>query len=286
MPADLHIHTIFSDGTHTPEEIVEKALQSGLSTIAISDHDAVEGIPRAEAAARNAARGENGKSLEIIPAIEMNAETETNEVHVLGYFIDWEANWFQILLKDLQMRRRRRIEGMVQKLKDLGLPIEVEQVFQQASEKSVGRPHIARVLVEAGLVTSFQDAFNRYLAYGKPAYVKGDRLSVEEAIHAIKQAGGVPVLAHPGVYKPPLDVESVIPKGIEGIEIFYNEHDPEQQRRFKNLCNEHNLLMTGGSDFHGDNRPHRTLGSVQLDDTYVTLLKERQRKNASKVLKG
>jgi predicted metal-dependent phosphoesterase TrpH len=241
--ADLHVHTNVSDGLHSPSEVVDMAIDAGLCAIAISDHDAVEGIaPALDAAA--------GRPLEVVPAVEISAEGNGNlEVHVLGYFVDWMAAELVQGLAFLRDSRILRAKAMRDRLSELGVPISWERVQQVAGEGSIGRPHLARVLQEEGMVTSTRDAFDLYLARGKPAYVARYKITAVQALQLIKRAGGVAVLAHPWGLDDLLG--GLAAEGLAGLEIHYPGYTPDTVEHLSTLAATHNLVCTGGSDFHG-----------------------------------
>ncbi|MGB9813586.1 MAG: PHP domain-containing protein [Thermovenabulum sp.] len=246
MLIDLHIHTTFSDGKLTPEEVVEKAAELNLKAIAITDHDTIDGISFA------IERAKYYPSLEIVPGIEINTDFENEEVHILGYYIDYKDHFLQIKLREFQEIRNSRIKKMIEKLNRLNIPIKNEDVEKEADGPSLGRPHIARVLVKKGYASSVEEAFLLYLDKGKPAYVPRYKLTPVEAIELIKKSGGIPVLAHPGLIKNKGIVFKIIKMGIKGIEVYHKEHNKEDSNYFMELAKKYSLLMTGGSDCHGD----------------------------------
>ncbi|MGB9840749.1 PHP domain-containing protein [Thermovenabulum sp.] len=265
MKVDLHIHTNFSDGKLTPEEIVDKAIEFKLKAIAITDHDTVDGIKFAMDKARFY------PFLEVVPGIEINTDFEEEEIHILGYYIDYQKPFLQEKLRELQKKRENRIQDMVEKLNKLNIDIKIEEVEKEAEGPSIGRPHVARVLVKKGYVSSVEEAFSLFLDRGKPAYVPRYKLSPEEAIELIKKSGGIPVLAHPGLIKSNEIIIKIIFKGIQGIEVYHKEHNEEAVRFFMELARKHNLLMTGGSDCHGD---PLILGSLPVPYDFLIKLKE------------
>jgi predicted metal-dependent phosphoesterase TrpH len=242
---DLHSHTTASDGALSPRELVREAARRGVRVLAITDHDSTDGLAEAlEEAARH-------PPLTLVPGIEINCDVEGGEVHVLGYFVEYEAAWFQEFLSQQRAERKARIHRIAARLGELGLPIEPEEVFALVKEGSPGRPHVAQVMVARGYVKDFREAFDRYLRAGGPAHVPRRRLTPEEAIRTIRRAGGVPVLAHPGL----ADLDHLIPgfvrAGLMGIECYYHEHTPAQTRTYLEMCKDLGLVATGGSDFHG-----------------------------------
>jgi predicted metal-dependent phosphoesterase TrpH len=215
----------------------------------------------------------------VIPGVEINTDVDSHEVHILGYFIDDTEREFQAFLRRLRAGRVERAERMVEKLRALGAPVAWERVRALAGDGAVGRPHVARALVEAGRVASVQEAFERYLSRSGPAYVPRTRLSPEEAVEAILRAGGVPVLAHPGweasgpvIERVPLLVEH----GLCGIEAFYPDHSPAMVARYLDVARRYGLIVTGGTDFHGGGVATRApLGSVTVPPDVVPALRRR-----------
>jgi 3',5'-nucleoside bisphosphate phosphatase len=259
MPADLHVHTNFSDGIYSPEEIVKKAKKADLSAVAITDHDCVDGIDPALA---------EGKKLgvKVIPGIEFTTDLPDTEVHILGYYIDHHAPWLLELLKKIRDARVDRIYKIVEKLKSMGLKIEPEDVLKLSDKGSVGRPHVARAMVNKGIVRNIQEAFNRYLDCNSPAYVPHYNLSPYEAVEVIKQAGGIPVYAHPGISSKDDIIPELVAKGMKGIEVYYSKHSDLQVKHYLALTKQYDLLATGGSDFHGSLFREGNLGEVTLAD--------------------
>ncbi len=255
---DLHVHTSCSDGSYTPAEVVWRAVDLGLGAIAITDHDAVDG--NAEAFAEGAQQG-----LEVIPGVELSCDFTPINVHVVGLFIDPTNNELEEALADVREYRKRRNPKILAKLAELGMPIDLDEVAAKAGGKTIGRPHIAEVMVEKGYVAEFKEAFEKYLAYNKPAYVSRRRISAEEGISLIHAAGGVALLAHPGVYAlPPRILDNMVFKlarvGLDGVEVYYSDHLPTDTALLKRLVDEYDLLASGGTDFHGSAKPGIEIG--------------------------
>ena len=291
MRIDLHVHSTASDGTLSPSEVVREAHARGLCAIALTDHDTMDGVAEALQAGMRL-------GVEVIPGVELNTESPAGEVHVLGYFPPPEG-WspeadpaghgagvvgavidreFYDLLASRRDSRAERARKMVQRLRELGMPLSYEDVLRQAGDAPVGRPHIARALLEAGYVESVKEAFDRWLYRGGPAYVPREKLSPAEAVQAIIDAGGVPVLAHPGRIDGQWVIQELIDAGLEGLECHYPEHTPEQTERYLGLAREHGLVVTGGTDYHGPRSPHDAdLGSLPVPPEAVEQLKERVR---------
>ncbi len=267
MPADLHIHSNFSDGVDSPEEIVGLAAAAGLKTISLTDHDVVDGIDRAREEGRKA-------KVEVIPGIEFTAEKPRAEIHILGYFIDYKNPDLLSVLEKIQESRVKRIYKIVKKLKALKVEIEPEDVFAISGKKSPGRPHVARALIGRGEVSSFKEAFNRYLDFRSPAYVPHYRLSPEETVRLIVKAGGIPVFAHPAISNCDEIIPDLTKEGLRGLEVYYPGYQPERIERYLGLARKYDLLVTGGSDFHGmDSGREVKLGDLTIPDELVDKLR-------------
>ncbi|MDH7578456.1 MAG: PHP domain-containing protein [Bacillota bacterium] len=266
MSADLHVHSTASDGTLTPEEIVNQAVRSGLSAISLTDHDTTDGLSRALWAA-------SGTNLELVPGIELNTDWQGIEIHVLGYYLEFQSAWFRGILDDLRNAREKRAIAIIGKLNKLGISLSSTRVKEIAGAASLGRPHIAQALVEAGYACSVTEAFQRYLGYGRPAYVTRHKLNPFEAIKLILKARGVPVLAHPGL----MDRDELIPEfvkaGLLGIEVYYPLHTPEMIEKYARICQKNDVIMTGGSDYHGPGMDYPPLGTVTVPYETVAKLK-------------
>ncbi len=255
---DLHLHTTFSDGSQTPTEVLEMAHKVGVTALAITDHDIVDGLPEAFEAGERL-------GIEVIPGVEISTEFNGSELHVLGYYLDRNDS---VLLKRMQLLRNSRDTRnplIVQKLQELGLDITYEEVKAVAGEGSVGRPHIARVLMDKGVVQTSKEAFNKYLADGKAAHVPRDLPSPEEAVRWIREAKGIPVMAHPLWVKASGDAfitlcEELKVAGLGGMEVHYSTHTPQQTKDFLSLAKKLDLLVTGGSDYHGVTKPDIEVG--------------------------
>jgi predicted metal-dependent phosphoesterase TrpH len=243
LRVDLHLHTTASDGQLTPTELVQLARQQGLNVIAITDHDTTNGIEEAQQAAQG--------SPVVIPGIELSAEDDGRDVHTLGYFLNINNEAFQQQLARFRDDRLHRGQRIVEKLAQLQMPVDWQKVLAFADGGAVGRPHIARAMVEAGYVATVREAFDRYLYNGGPAYVARRRLSPEEAIELIHSAGGVAVLAHPGLVTDyEAIVERLVPAGLDGVEVVHPDNPEAVQSRLRELAQQYRLIITGGSDFH------------------------------------
>ena len=252
---DLHSHTTASDGSLSPEQLVIQAARQGLRVLAITDHDTTEGLPPAMSEARR-------WDLTVVPGVEISTISGPEEIHLLGYFVDLGNVALQELLARTRQARWDRAQKMLARLADLGLPLEWERLSEIASESaSIGRPHVAATMLEAGYVGSFNEAFDMWIGRGRPAYIERYKLAPEEAIQLVRQSGGLPVLAHPyfctwrGECTAALDLGHWLPRlraaGLEGIEAYYPRYTRSLNRKLLGLAIEHGLLITGGSDFHG-----------------------------------
>ena len=257
---DLHIHSSVSDGRLSPEEVVRESVRHGLTIIALADHDAVDGIAPALAVA------ETFPSLRVIPGVELSTEVPQGEVHVLGYFIDYTDRELVAKLGRMRSSRRERAQGMIAKLRGLGVNIEWLRVQQIAGSGSVGRPHLAQAMLEKGYIASFKEAFTNYIGRDGPAYVERRKLTPVAAVELILRVNGLPVLAHPlTVSDPETMVRKLKAAGLVGIEAYYKDYSPDEVSRLLSLANRYNLVVTGGSDYHGlDTESEVMIGGVEV----------------------
>ncbi len=260
-PIDLHTHTTASDGTYTPTELVAAAKELGLAAVAVTDHDTLEGVPEAiEAGARY--------GVEVVPAVEISSEFAGKQMDILCYFIDGECAEMVELIEWVQNSRRNRNPEIARRIAGEGIPLELADVAKYAEGGQVGRPHFAQALIELGVVETVQEAFDKFLAPGGPAYVPKARLEPETVISTVRTSGGVAVLAHPcqigtGDHSALRDiVVSLTELGLMGIEVYYPSHTPAQTAQYKILADEFDLAITGGSDFHGARKPAIHLGKA------------------------
>ncbi len=267
---DLHIHSTASDGVLTPSEVVRLARERELDVIALTDHDTLSGVAEAQRAAA-------GAGPEVIAGVEINSEGEWGALHFLGYYVDPDNGPLRERLQAMLDARLSRAYRMIRLLDEMGLPLDWEEVRALAGGESIGRPHLARALVNRGYVETTQEAFERFIARDGPAYVPRPRLSPPDVIRAIVGAGGVPVLAHPA-HSGPAAVERVpefVGYGLRGVEVYYPDHSPEQVEMLLGLCQEYRLLVTGGSDFHGPGfEEGAPLGSVYVPAECAERLRE------------
>lgn len=265
---DLHTHSNASDGSFPPREVVRLAKERGLKALALTDHDTIDGLPEAVAAGQEF-------GIEVIPGVEISARHANGSMHILGYFLDYESELLARRLAVLKQARKDRNPQIIAKLNDLGLPLTMAQVERISGGGQVGRPHIARALYEGGYVRSLQEAFDVYLGNNGRAYVSKFRFPPEEALAMIRDAQGIPVVAHPftlGLHTSetlkPLLLE-LRALGLVGLECYYPEHSSVQEALYLSLARELGLLITGGSDFHGDNKPEVALGRVNCQSHLV-----------------
>ena len=273
--ADLHLHTYYSDGTESPRRVVEMAKQAGLSAIAITDHDILAGLPEAAEAA-----AEHG--IELIPGLEMSSSEAGHEVHMLGFYVDITHAPFQQTLAEQRERRIRRAHKMVEKLRALGMNVTAEDVFSSAKEQgAVGRPHVAQALLNRGYVSTLKEAFDRFIGNNGPAFIPGSPTKTADAIRSIREAGGIPVLAHPIYLKDDTLIERFVQDGLVGLEVYHSSHTPEQIQRYEALADKLGLLRTGGTDYHGSAKEGVAIGLVSVPYELVEALKRWKRSRAT-----
>lgn len=266
--ADLHIHTTYSDGTMTPEEVVDDALRCGVSTIAITDHDTVDGLVIA-------CRYGQGKNIHIIPGIEFSSYLSPSEVHILGYFIDVNNISLQQMIQQSRNDRVNRIHDMVDKLHTLHVDVDAQEIFTLAGQGSPGRMHVAEILWKRGYCDTILESFSKYIGDNKPAYVPKKTLTSQQAIELIRDAGGVAALAHPGLTQRDHIIEDLVKCGLQGIEVYYPTHTPQAVKKYLKLAKKYNLAVTGGSDFHGERRLDCPIAKVTIPGDLVDKLKQR-----------
>ena len=252
---DLHIHSSISDGKFSPEDIVHRSAERGLAVIAICDHDSVDGVTAALEAARDLPQ------IKIIPGVEISTSAPDSEIHLLGYFIDYTDPKLKTTLVSLRHSRRERGKMTIAKLKRLGICIDWQRVEEIAGSGSIGRPHIAQAMLEKGYVTSFKEAFTKYIGFKGPAYIERQKITPAEAVALVTKAGGLPVLAHPLTVN---NLETMIAKlktaGLVGLEVHYNSYTENERDSLAQLAKKYDLIATGGSDYHG------------LDDSTETMI--------------
>ena len=267
--ADLHTHTFHSDGTRSPREVIDVALAHGIEIVAISDHDNLAAFYEVRGYARE-------RGVTLVPAIELSCAFEGVDVHVLAYAFDPVDEAIDARLQSFRRTRLRRGHQIVRRLQELGHPISLERVEQLAAGGAMGRPHVARALVEAGHAASVSDAFDRWLGTGKPAYVEKERFRIAEAVSLVHAAGGVTSVAHPTLYP---DHELLVPRlldaGIDGIEVLHPDVGELDRERYSNLARFRGKIATGGSDDHGTVKTSLTLGTIRVPETAIGAILER-----------
>jgi predicted metal-dependent phosphoesterase TrpH len=275
---DLHVHSTFSDGSFTPEQLARMGKQAGLTAMALTDHDGMMGVEAFMAACQE-------QGLRGIPGVEISVDCKSGTLHMLGYFIHHREAGVESALAELRGGREDRNHRILERLNALGFALAWDEVAKFAGEDVVGRPHFAQALIEKGYVQGKDEAFDRLLGKGKPAYVDRYRMTAEDSIAMIRKAGGVPVLAHPftlgmGHKNMKALLKDLADQGLQGIEAYYSEHDAEQQRFCLSQARELGLVVTGGSDFHGVVNPLVKLGigfgSLNVPDDLVDKLHARR----------
>lgn len=267
--ADLHMHTTYSDGTLSTAELLKRALEVGLTTVSITDHDNVGAISEALVIGKDL-------GLEVISGVELSASVDERDIHILGYFLNHTNQNLLEYLSFFRVERLRRAERIVGRLNDLKIPLTIESVLEQAGMGSVGRPHIANALLEEGLTGTYHEAFSRYIGYGKPAYEKKYQVSPQAAIELISSAGGVSFIAHPGNNIDDTVMVELINAGVDGIEVIHPSHSPERVAHYSGIVSEYFLLASGGSDFHGGKKnDHDALGKYYISEGQVDMMRLR-----------
>jgi predicted metal-dependent phosphoesterase TrpH len=282
---DLHVHSTASDGSLTPEEVVQLAVESQLSAFALTDHDTLAGIKAAQVAAEQAA--EKGNSIEVIPGTEISAAYDKKDIHILGLFIDSDNQVLNKELNNARLERDRRNEKMASNLQKAGIDITVEKMREVDRDAVLTRAHFAKYMVAHGYVKTNQDAFTKYLNSDSSYYVPREYLKPEEAIGLIHQAGGLAILAHPLLYKYSLEgveklVAYLVDFDLDGLEVIYSANMGFDEGRLRHIANKYNLAITGGSDFHGAAKPNIKLGvgkgNIRVPYSILEDLKEKLNK--------
>jgi predicted metal-dependent phosphoesterase TrpH len=267
---DLHVHTTFSDGLFTPEQMVAEAKRLGLTAVAVTDHDAMAGVERAVAAGRDV-------GLEVVPGVEMSCMVGSIDVHVLGYYVEYGAEAVREFLGLVCEKRRERALKMVARVNELGVAASMARVEELAAGAAIGRPHVAQAIAETGAVANSDEAFARYIGYERPAYFPKMELSPEQAVGFIHGHGGVAVVAHPGTYHNDAALEATLAAGADGIEVWHPDHSAEESQRYREKAEELGLLTTGGSDCHGGRKHGKVyLGQVTVPESILRQLKDRR----------
>jgi predicted metal-dependent phosphoesterase TrpH len=270
--ADLHSHTNYSDGSHSPKELIDKAIEKKIEVLSITDHDSVNGI-------KEAIEYGDRHGVEIISGVEISTDIRDKEVHILGYFIDPDHKELEHYLSFFRDERQKRAIRIVEKLNVLGLEITMDDVMKVAKKSAIGRPHIARALLEVKQVNSYYEAFNKYLGNHAPAYEKKVHLSPQSAFKIIGDAGGLSFIAHPG-NMPDILIKELIEAGVDGIEVIHPSHSVHQVKFYRGIVNEYFLLESGGSDYHGGKREDdKNLGIFYTSSKVVDEMRTRLIRN-------
>jgi predicted metal-dependent phosphoesterase TrpH len=264
---DLHLHSTASDGSYPPETVVALAERNEVAVMSLTDHDSIEGLAPALARAERS-------GIRIIPGVELSVTEEGFDVHLLAYGFDVEDKGLIAAIARYRKGRRERAGKILARLKGLGIRISLEEVESIAQGGALGRPHVAEALMKSGHIETFHEAFQRYLGHHAPAYVPKETVRLEEAVQVVREAGGVTVLAHPGTLNRDQWIPTWAKRGLDGIETWHSKHSPADIARYQELSRAHRLLMTGGSDFHGERTPDVTIGSVPVPETVLPPLDE------------
>jgi predicted metal-dependent phosphoesterase TrpH len=268
IKADLHTHTIFSDGTLTPQELIDLAIKKNIRILSITDHDSVEGIDLAINYAENL-------NIEIIPGIELSTDINGTEVHILAYFIDYKNPELLEYIENFHTERMERAKKIIAKLNNLGLEISLNDVKKIAKNAPICRPHIAKALYNLGQIKNIKQAYIKYIGDYGPANVRKEHISTKTLLNLINNAGGLSFIAHPGFMKEEI-IKELISLGIDGIETVHSTHKPFQVKHYKGIVNEYFLLESGGSDFHGgDRNDDSNFGKFLVSETIVRAMKKR-----------
>ena len=268
ITADLHIHTNFSDGLNSPEEILEIVKEKQLKVFSISDHDNIGGYLYLNKIL-------NEDDPELIPGVELSAGQGAEDIHILGYFFDPSSDELNSALRLFRDKRNQRGVDMLNKLKEQGINIPHELVKEFAGLSAIGRPNVADAMVKVKAVNSFAEAFDKYIGYSCPAYVPKHNITPKEAIELIHRAEGLAILAHPGIAGAGSHIDEFLSYGIDGIEVYHPMHNSRLQKSYKDFAEKKDILITGGSDFHGRQGKHGQIGSMSIPDNTLTLMKER-----------
>ncbi len=268
---DLHSHSRASDGQYAPAELGEQIARAGVSVWSLSDHDTVAGLGAAAEAARQV-------GVRLVPGIELSAFLDRREIHLLGHFVDPEHPALRRFEDDLALHRRKRMHGIVARLAELGIHIRVPDIEKFGDGKTIGRPHVARAILETGAVGSVKEAFDRFLGEGRPAYVQRFRLELDDAVRLVREAGGTVTVAHPGVSRLERgELVRLAAAGVVGIESHHPDHNPSVREKYLRLADELDLVPTAGSDYHGEAvSPDRRLGQVTMQPEDLARLEARR----------
>ncbi len=264
---DLHTHSNASDGSFPPARVVAMAEANGVSVFSLTDHDTLEGIPEARARAEEA-------GIRFLSGVELSVTEGGADVHLLAYGFDPSDPVLRAAIERYRDGRRERARKILARLKGLGIRISMEEIEEIAQGAAIGRPHVAEALLRGGHVELFDEAFHRYLGHHAPAYVPKPVVSLEQASAIVREAGGVVILAHPGTLNRDHLIPGMARRGLDGLEVWHSKHDASDIARYQGFAQLHGLLMTGGSDYHGDRTPDLTVGCVPVPDSVLAPLDE------------
>lgn len=264
---DLHLHSTASDGTNPPADVVRAAHAAGLTAMALTDHDTVDGIPEAQDTARQL-------GIRLVPGVELSAYEASGELHLLGLHLD-DLGEMQRQLAVFRTARRERAEEIVRRLNAIGVRITIEDVLEEAAGAAIGRPHVARALVQNGWAMDLRDAFDRYLGAGRPAYLDKRRITIEEAIALVHRCGGIAVFAHPGGDGTGARIADLTARGLDGVEVLHPSHASDDRARLAALAAHHGLVPSGGSDAHGGTETTRVVGAMRVPAAWLASQDER-----------
>ncbi|MFZ6033407.1 MULTISPECIES: PHP domain-containing protein [Melioribacter] len=271
---DMHIHTTYSDGAYSPEEIVQMAYEKGLRTISITDHDTIDGLEKAIVCGKDL-------GVEVIPGLEISTDIDNVEVHLLAYFIDYKNEELKKYLAFFKEERYHRAKRIVDKLRNLGMNIKIDDVIDRAQNSAIGRPHIAYTLVDLGIIDNYFEAFEKYIGDKGPAYERKIHFSPQSALKLIEDAGGLSFIAHPGFIKESILV-NIIEAGLDGIEVIHPSHNDNQIGFYKGIVNQYCLLESGGSDFHGGKKNDEdNLGKFNLAPNHLDAMRKMLHRNTA-----
>lgn len=255
--ADLHIHTNLSDSTFSPREVVEAAYKCNLSAIGITDHDSVNGIAPVTKIAKE-------YNIEVVPGIELSTELNGEEMHILGYYIDYKKEWFLEKLSFLREHRLIRAKTIIEKLNKIGVRITIEEVLNISGKGAVGRMHIAKVLMNKRYISNISDAFARFIGSNAPAYVKKYKITPSEGIDIIRKVNGISVLAHPQTIGKNFHIPTLVEYGLDGIEVYHSDHSAKGTKKYLEIAKQYDLLISGGSDCHGKGKDKILIGTTKI----------------------
>ncbi len=268
--ADLHVHTVYSDGLLSPSEMVERARDGGLAALGVTDHDTVDGIAEA-------LRSGAGAGIEVVPGVELSSQYNGKDVHIIGYYIDPSCGELMDYLKLFRDERFKRAEKMIRTLNSRGVDIHIDEVEAKSRGRCIGRPHIAEVLMDRGYVETIQSAFNKYIGYGAEAYEDKYKLHPDEAIRLISESKGLSFLAHPGAAISETVITNFVKSGLDGVEVVHPFLPPYRRKQLHGLAIKMGLLMSGGSDCHGGRDGQFLVGRHQVPYAYLTRIREAYR---------